>query len=53
MDNDIYNPLVRDLADRVNKIVNIPLVNEENEQIFFELVVTILLQLFLDTLDNN
>jgi hypothetical protein len=53
MENSSYNPLVRDLATRINKMVNIPLVNEANEQIFFELIVTILLQLFFESLDKN
>jgi len=48
MDNTV---LVRSLATRINELVNIPLINEENEQIFFELVVSILLQMFFNTLD--
>ncbi|MDD2211057.1 MAG: hypothetical protein PHY41_06575 [Candidatus Cloacimonetes bacterium] len=48
MDNTV---LVRSLATRINELVNIPLITEENEQIFFELVVSILLQMFFNTLD--
>jgi hypothetical protein len=45
--------LVKELATRINKVVNIPLINEENEQVFFELVVAILLDIFLDELDKQ
>jgi hypothetical protein len=48
--NDI---LVKELATRINKLVNIPLINEENEQVFFELVVAILLDIFLGELDKQ
>ncbi|MDI3504769.1 MAG: hypothetical protein PWP64_1705 [Candidatus Cloacimonadota bacterium] len=51
--NENFNPLARELATRINALVDIPLVNEENEQLFFELIVTILLQLFFDTLDSE
>jgi len=51
--NTALNPLARELATRINKMVNIPLINEENEQIFFELIVTILLQILFDNLDSN
>lgn len=47
------NTLVQELATRVNKIVNIPLINEQNEQVFFELVVTVLLEIFFDEIDNH
>ncbi|MCB5296025.1 MAG: hypothetical protein RBQ67_05895 [Candidatus Cloacimonadaceae bacterium] len=43
--------LVRALADRINDLVDIPLINEANEQIFFELIVSILVEIFLNTLD--
>lgn len=43
--------LVRALAARINEMVNIPLINEDNEQIFFELIVSILLQIFFNTLE--
>jgi hypothetical protein len=51
--NQNYNPLARELATRINALVDIPLVSEENEQVFFELIVAILLQLFFDTLDTE
>jgi hypothetical protein len=45
--------LVKELATRINRIVNIPLVNEENEQAFFEMVVSILLGIFFAEIDNR
>lgn len=47
------NPLVKELANRINKLVNIPLINEQNEQVFFEMVVAILLDIFLGELDKQ
>ncbi len=47
------NPLVKELATRINKLVNIPLINEQNEQVFFEMVVGILLDIFLSELDKQ
>jgi len=46
-----HSELVKELATRINKAVNIPLVNEANEQAIFELIIGILLNLFLDELD--
>ncbi len=45
------NSLTHEHASRLNSLINIPLVSEENEQIFFELIVSILLQLLFDSLD--
>ncbi|MDD2230219.1 MAG: hypothetical protein PHY48_12500 [Candidatus Cloacimonetes bacterium] len=47
------NTLVKELATRINKVVNIPLINEHNEQVFFELVVAILLDIFLSEIDKQ
>ncbi|MCB5270453.1 MAG: hypothetical protein LHW56_01255 [Candidatus Cloacimonetes bacterium] len=47
----IGNSLTHELASRLNDLINIPLISEENEQAFFELVVAILLQLLFDSLD--
>jgi hypothetical protein len=45
--------LVKELASRINALLDIPLINEQNEQIFFELVIGILMDLFLDELDKQ
>lgn len=44
--------LVKELATRINAVVNIPLINEKNEQAVFELILGILLGLFLDELEE-
>ncbi|HOH97173.1 MAG TPA: hypothetical protein PL188_02565 [Candidatus Cloacimonadota bacterium] len=51
MSNQISKVLAKELATKINRMVNIPLIREEDEQIFFELIVSILLELFLDSLD--
>mgnify|MGYP000913811005 CR=1 FL=1 len=48
MENQI---LLREIASRINELINIPLINEKNEQIFFELIVNILMQNLLNVLD--
>jgi len=45
MDCDLIKALARELATKVNKVVDIPLVGEEDEQSSFELVILILLEL--------
>ncbi len=47
------NILVKELATRINALLDIPLINEENEQIFFELVLSVLMEIFLDELDKH
>lgn len=47
------NILIKELATRINDLVNIPLINEQNEQVFFEFVIRILLDIFLDELDKQ
>ena len=47
------NILIKELANRINQLVNIPLINEQNEQAFFELVISILLVIFLDEVDKQ
>ncbi len=43
--------LTKELATRINRLVNIPLINEQNEQIFFEFVVGVLLEMLFDEID--
>lgn len=42
--------LVKELATRVNKLINIPFVNEETEQALFEMIISIVLGVVLDRL---
>ncbi|HNQ43466.1 MAG TPA: hypothetical protein PKI59_03515 [Candidatus Cloacimonadota bacterium] len=52
MSDEVSGVLAKELATRINRLINIPLIREEDEQIFFELIVSILLELFLDNLDG-
>ena len=45
MNNEVMEMLAKELATRVNKAVNLPLINEENEQAFFELIILMVLDL--------
>jgi len=45
--------LTKELATRINKLLDIPLINEQNEQAFFEFVLSFLLNVFLEELDKQ
>ena len=45
--------LIKELATRINKLVDIPLINEQNEQAFFEFVLSFLFNIFMDELDKQ
>ncbi|MCD8480715.1 MAG: hypothetical protein LRZ88_11205 [Candidatus Cloacimonetes bacterium] len=47
MNDNMNQMLARELATKINKMVNIPLIREEDEQIIFELIVLILLDFVL------
>ena len=51
MDNKNTPNIAKEIATKINAMVNIPLIREEDEQIFFELIVTILLDVFLNSLN--
>ncbi|HPF08775.1 MAG: hypothetical protein PHU99_06575 [Candidatus Cloacimonetes bacterium] len=53
MNQNMNEILARELATKINKLVNIPLIREEDEQVFFELIVLILLDVILNGLDVN
>lgn len=48
--NPCIQTLAKELAEYINKQVNIPWLNEEQEQIFFELVVTKVFELTIGSL---
>lgn len=52
MANSMNQTLARELATKINKLINIPLIREEDEQIIFELIVLILLDIFFSGLDE-
>jgi hypothetical protein len=45
--NPFIQALAKELAEKINQSINIPFLNEEQEQMFFELVVTTVFQLTL------
>lgn len=45
--NEILNPLVVELATKLNKMVNIPWVDEKQEQAFFEMIILLVLETLL------
>ena len=53
MDNELIQAMASELAAKVNKIVNIPLVSEENEQAFFEMIILMLLDIVLSKLGHD
>ncbi|MFO8144274.1 MAG: hypothetical protein R6T89_00870 [Candidatus Syntrophosphaera sp.] len=50
MDQEILKALAKELATRVNNTVDIPLVNEEDEQALFELIILIVIELIFTKL---
>lgn len=53
MNSELLHALAKELATRVNGIINIPLVDEEHEQAFFELLIVILLEIVLNKLGRS
>ena len=50
MNETLLKELARELASKVNNLVDVPLVNEEDEQAFFELIILLLLELIFNRL---
>jgi len=50
MDQEVIKALARELAAKVNAAVNIPLIKEEDEQAFFEIVILMMLELLFNKL---
>ena len=53
MNNEVMEMLAKELATRVNKAVNLPLINEENEQAFFELIILMVLDLVFSRMQKE
>ena len=53
MDQELLKSLARELAQKVNKVVNIPLIREEDEEAFFEIVILMMLDLVLGKLGGK
>ncbi len=50
MNETLLKELAQELASKVNNLVDVPLVNEEDEQAFFELIILLLLELIFNRL---
>ncbi len=50
MDQAIIRALAMELATKVNGMVNIPLVKDEDEQAFFELIILMVLEIVFNKL---
>jgi hypothetical protein len=53
MNTELIKPLAKELATQLNKLVNIPLVSEEDEQAFFEMVVKVVIEMVLRQLGKQ
>jgi len=53
MNTDFIKTLAIELATRINKLVNIPLVKEEDEQKFFEMIVMMVLEIVISKLGRE
>jgi len=53
MNTEFLKVLATELATRINKMVNIPLVKEEDEQVFFEMVVMMVLEIIVSKLGKD
>jgi len=52
MNTEFITVLAKELATKLNHLVNIPFIKEEDEQVFFELVVNIVLGAVLTNIDK-
>jgi len=52
MNTDFITLLAKELASKLNHLVNIPFIKEEDEQVFFELVVNIVLGAVLTNIEK-
>jgi hypothetical protein len=48
MDSTLCKQLAKELATKVSALVNIPLVKEEDEQAFFEMIILLILEIILN-----
>ncbi len=53
MDPNLIKALAKELAGKVNRVVDIPLIKEEDEEAFFELVILMLLDILFSKLGGR
>lgn len=47
MDNKDYNQIIKELAHIINEKLDIPLINEETEQLLFEFIIILAFNLLI------
>lgn len=50
--NPYLSALAKELAKRINKVVDLPFLSEEEEELFFQLVITKVLEIVLGQLST-
>ena len=50
MNENLLKELARELGTRVNNLVDIPFIKEDDEQAFFELIILLLLEVIFNRL---
>ena len=53
MNENMLHNIAEELAKKVNKALNLPILNEQQEQAFFEMVILLLLELLINKLGLN
>ena len=53
MNENMLHNTAEELAKKVNKALNVPILNEQQEQAFFEMVILLLLELLINKLGLN
>lgn len=53
MNNQMMRAMAKELATRINRVVDIPLISEENEQAFFEMIILMVLELVLSRIGSK
>ncbi len=53
MNTELLKPLVKELATKINRSINIPFINEDQEQAFFEMILLLVLDTLLGQLDKE
>ena len=53
MNENMLHNIAEELAKKVNKALNVHILNEQQEQAFFEMVILLLLELLINKLGLN
>ena len=53
MDKQILKAMAKELARKVNAVINIPLIKEDDEEAFFEMIILMLLDILLSKLGDK